>query len=88
MPLIRLEDGTLDGAQRGSVYGCYLHGFFDSEEARAAVLGALARKKGVTLSAAPFDWKAYKEKQYDLLAQTLRDSLDMDLIRRIIDRTA
>ncbi|MBP5211876.1 MAG: cobyric acid synthase CobQ, partial [Pyramidobacter sp.] len=87
-PLIRLEDGTLDGAQRGSVYGCYLHGFFDSEEARAAVLGALARKKGVTLTAEPFDWKAYKEKQYDLLAQTLRDSLDMDLIRRIIDRTA
>ena len=88
LPLIRLEDGTLDGAQRGSVYGCYLHGFFDSEEARAAVLGALARKKGVTLSAVPFDWKAYKEKQYDLLAQTLRESLDMDLIRRIIDRTA
>lgn len=86
--LIRLEDGTEDGAQAGGVLGCYLHGFFDSPSARAAVLEALAAKKGVTLDAAPFDWKAYKERQYDLLARTLRDSLDMDLVRRIVDRSA
>ena len=87
-PLIRLEDGTEDGAQRGSVYGCYLHGFFDHEEARTAVLNALAERKGVTLGSPAFDWRAYKEQQYDLLADTLRASLDMDLIRRIIDRKA
>ena len=87
-PLIRLEDGTEDGAQCGSVYGCYLHGFFDHEEARTAVLNALAERKGVTLGSPAFDWRAYKEQQYDLLADTLRASLDMDLIRRIIDRKA
>ena len=87
-PLIRLEDGTEDGAQHGSVYGCYLHGFFDHEEARTAVLNALAERKGVTLGSPAFDWRAYKERQYDLLADTLRASLDMDLIRRIIDRKA
>jgi len=87
-PLIRLEDGSDDGAQSGSVYGCYLHGFFDHEEARSAVLGALADKKGVTLGDASFDWKAYKQRQYDTLAETLRASLDMDLVRRIIERRA
>lgn len=87
-PLIRLEDGTLDGAQAGNVYGCYLHGFFDTEAARAAVLGALADAKGVTLDAPAMDWRAYKEQQYDLLADTLERSLDMDLIRRVIDAGA
>lgn len=87
-PLLRLEDGAPDGCQRGSVYGCYLHGFFDSEACRRAVLGTLAQRKGVTLDARPFDWKAYKERQYDALAQTLREHLDMALIRRIVDREA
>lgn len=87
-PLLRLEDGAPDGCQRGSVYGCYLHGFFDSEACRRAVLSALARRKGVTLDARPFDWKAYKERQYDTLAQTLREHLDMALIRRLVDREA
>jgi len=86
--LLRLEDGVLDGCQNGSVYGCYLHGFFDSEPCRRAVLGALAQRKGVTLDARPFDWKSYKERQYDTLARTLREHLDMGLIRRIIDREA
>lgn len=87
-PLIQLEDGTFDGCQSGNVYGCYLHGLFDSDDCRRAVLGTLAQRKGVTLDALPFDWKAYKERQYDMLAQTLRDHLDMSLIRRIIDREA
>lgn len=86
LPLIKMEDGSLDGCQNGNVYGCYLHGFFDSEECRAAVLGALAAKKGVELNVDAFDWKAYKEKQYDILADSLRGSLDMDLIYKIIDK--
>ena len=52
------------------------------------MLGALARRKGVTLDARPFDWKAYKERQYDALAQTLREHLDMQLIRRVVAREA
>ncbi len=82
-PLIRLEDGTLDGCQSGNVYGCYLHGFFDSESCRAAVLGALARRRGVTLGA-PFDWKTYREEQYDKLADALEASLDVNFIDKII----
>lgn len=84
---IRLEDGSEDGAVSGNVCGCYLHGFFDTESAREAVLSALAPEKGVAPGAPPLDWKAYKERQYDLLARTLLDHLDMDLVRRVIDRS-
>jgi adenosylcobyric acid synthase len=83
LPLICLADGSDDGCQQGDVYGCYLHGFFDAQACRDAVIQALARKKGVVLESRPFDWKAYKERQYDRLADALESSLDMALIDSI-----
>lgn len=32
------------------------------------------------------DWKAYKEEQYDRLADTIRESLDMERIYQIIEK--
>lgn len=84
-PLLLLENGTADGCALGSVYGSYLHGFFDAAACREAVLSALCEKKGVTLDSEAFDLKAYKERQYDLLAEGIRKSLDMKLIYRILE---
>jgi len=84
-PLARLESGQLDGCQKGNVYGSYLHGFFDTEACRSAVLGALAARKGVSLTGEAFDLKAYKEQQYDLLAKGVRENLDLALIYRILE---
>ena len=84
-PLLRLSNGTLDGCQQGNIYGSYLHGFFDNTECREAILRALCQKKGVTLGETSFDFAAYKERNYDLLAQGVRDALDMDLIYRILE---
>ena len=84
-PLMRLENGMPDGCQKGNVYGSYLHGFFDSEGCREAILGALAAQKGVSLQAEPFDLKAYKERQYTLLAKRVRENIDMNMIYSILD---
>lgn len=85
-PLVTLETGIADGCQQGHVYGCYLHGFFDSAACRQALLTALAEEKGVTLgSGLAFDLAAYKNRQYDLLAQGMRAHLDMKLIHRILE---
>ncbi len=84
-PLVLLENGVEDGCQAGSVYGTYLHGFFDSTSCREALLNALCTKKGVSLDAAAFDFAAYKERQYDLLAHAIRKHLDMKLIYRILE---
>lgn len=83
--LCSLDNGLEDGCFRGNVYGSYLHGFFDSESCRKAILGALAREKGVSLEQPDFDYKAYKEAQYDKLADGVRKSLDMKLIYRILE---
>jgi adenosylcobyric acid synthase len=84
-PLLRLFNGDLDGCQFGSVYGTYLHGFFDSAECRERVLNALCARKGVSLNVDAFDFAAYKDRNYDLLAQGVRDALDMGLIYKILE---
>ncbi|MDR1590328.1 MAG: cobyric acid synthase [Oscillospiraceae bacterium] len=84
-PLLTLSNGALDGCQLGSIYGTYLHGFFDSAECRDRILNALAAHAGVSLADTSFDFAAYKERNYDLLAQGVRDALDMDLICRILE---
>ncbi len=73
---------------KGCVYGTYIHGIFDAPGIAEALLGALCRKKGLSPETlAAFDPAAYKERQYDLLAQAVRDNLDMELVHRILDRT-
>ena len=71
----------------GNVYGSYVHGIFDEQEVADTVLKALCTKKGVSFeSLGSFDAKAYKERQYDLLADAVRAGLDMPLIYRILNR--
>ena len=79
------QKGHPDGSQKENVYGCYVHGIFDSPEMSGGFLSALLKEKGYdpeTVQAV--DWKSYKEEQYDKLADIVRASLDMKEIYRII----
>jgi adenosylcobyric acid synthase len=80
------ERKTDGGAQEEGVYGTYVHGFFDRQEIAHAVVRGLAAKKGLDFDAAPqMDYQEYKETQYDILADTLRRHLDMDVVYRILE---
>ena len=71
----------------GNVYGSYIHGLFDAPGVSDAVLKALCAQKGADFSAlGSFDAAAWKQRQYDLLADALRRSLDMELVYRILNR--
>ncbi len=62
-----------------NIYGSYVHGLFDRKDAALAVAGALAERKGIKLSDEKIsDYRFFKEKQYDKLADTLRAYLDME----------
>jgi adenosylcobyric acid synthase len=51
-----------------------------------AVVLSLAKAKGVDMSnAAAMDYAAYKELQYDKMADILRQHLDMDKIYQILE---
>lgn len=90
-PLVRLlrREGEIeDGCQTENAFGTYLHGVFDAPEAALRTAQALAQKKGVTLTGEALDTHAYKEQQYDKLADSVRKSLDMEWIYRIMEGKA
>ena len=71
----------------GNVYGSYIHGVFDAPGICDGILRALCGKKGIDFSAlGTFDVTEYKERQYDLLADTVRQNMDMDLVYRVLNR--
>lgn len=71
----------------GSVYGSYVHGVFDAPGIADEILKAVCRQKGIDFEAlGTFDMAAYKERQYDILADAVRGGLDMDLVYRVLNR--
>lgn len=63
------------------VYGTYVHGIFDKGGIATAVVQALAKKKGIFIENGAFeDYRSFKEKQYNKLADTLREYLNMEEI--------
>lgn len=94
-PLVQLADGRTDGVQRmekGSeapgVYGSYVHGIFDEGDIAVRIVQALADKKRVSWKPeAGGDYHAFKEQQYDKLAQGLREHLDMEYVYSILQES-
>lgn len=71
----------------GKVYGSYIHGIFDAPGVADTILKTICRQKGIDFEAlGTFDMAAYKEIQYDKLADAVRSGLDMDYIYRILNR--
>ena len=69
-----------------NVYGTYLHGLFDRPETTRALVRALMRQKGLDpASVQALDMETYKQRQYDLLADGMRQSLNMDEIYKIVE---
>ena len=76
------------GMQRGNIYGSYVHGIFDSEDVVKTIVSVLLNKKGFDSSLIiGLDVKAYKERQYDLLADGIRNSMDMDMVYNILNES-
>lgn len=68
-----------------NVYGTYIHGIFDKGEAAAALVNALAAKKGISFGKRTIeDYQSFKEKQYDKLADILRKYLNMEEVYGIL----
>lgn len=61
-------------------WGTYIHGILDNEVVINDLLSQT--KKEVTTTA--FDYKEFKEQQYDLLAQHLRNHIDMEYIYNVL----
>ncbi len=75
-----------DGCCYKNVYGTYIHGIFDKEGIVTALIEALAEKKGIVLEQVKaVNWQEYKETQYNLLADSLRNHLNIKKIYQILE---
>ena len=82
-PLNRLEDGQDDGCLVDEkCMGTYIHGILDNP----AFIDRLLAPHSARLaeSAAAFDYHAFKEEQYDLLADHVRRYVDIPLLYKIL----
>ena len=84
-PLIQVDEKAA-GTCHGNIYGSYVHGIFDRSEAADALVQAVGNAKGIsTEDMKSVDFQAFKETQYDLLADGLRKSMDMEKIYQILN---
>ena len=79
---VNLVEGTC--RNDGLVFGTYIHGIFDHDEFRRAVLNAIRVHKGLPPRKNTRNVRAEKEKSYDALAAVVRAHLDMDKVRAIM----
>ena len=86
LPFCCFSDGGTDGAVCGSVFGTYLHGLFDSGAPVEKLAAYLARRRGLTIPHVAIENRAaYRNRQYDLLADAVRAALDMKRIYEIME---
>ena len=82
----RTKERKADGMYRDGIYGTYVHGIFDAGNIAGIIVNALAKRKGIPLRVTePMDYQAFKEQQYDKLADVLRKHLDLKEIYRIME---
>ncbi|QFJ55961.1 cobyric acid synthase [Pseudobutyrivibrio xylanivorans] len=81
----RDDEGNIILVQDKNILGTYVHGIFDNEDLAYRLVAAVAEQKGVELSIeSAVDYQSFKDREYDRLAQVLRENLDMDYIYRLI----
>ncbi len=81
---VSIMDGAI--SQDGMVMGTYIHGLFDHGIFTRYFLNQLRIKKGLEpLAQDVFDYASYKSAQFDLLAEGLREAIDIEQLERIMD---
>jgi len=81
--------GDFDGliSQTGQVIGTFIHGIFNNDnfsQRFVNYLKSIIFKESIIENTYSFDFKKYKETEYDRWADVVRKSLDIDLLYRII----
>lgn len=82
-PLARFEDGHTDGCiVDATCMGTYIHGILDNARFIDFLLSRFKDK--IDEAEQPFDYRAFKEEQYDRLADHVRRHVNMELVYEIL----
>lgn len=76
---------TLDGYVSGGCMGTYVHGIFEEGSFCGALLRLLFERKGLVFHGGrELSYGVYKNRQFDLLADLIRENMDMKALYQII----
>lgn len=86
MQLCKNGQFSADGAvsDDGLVFGTYLHGLFDSDAFTRALVNGLRERKGLVALDGDFHYARYKAQQFDILAESMRQHIDIEKIYTIM----
>ena len=77
-------DEKLKGTVKGNIAGTYIHGIFDNSEFTNHFLNEIRKIKGLDRTDENFSYSDYKNREYDKLAEVLRENLDIKKIYEIM----
>ena len=77
-------DEKLKGAVKENIAGTYIHGIFDNSEFTNHFLNEVRKLKGFDRIDENFSYSDYKNREYDKLAEVLRENLDIKKIYEIM----
>jgi adenosylcobyric acid synthase len=74
-----------DGSVKGNVWGTYIHGIFDNDDFRTALLNSIRKRKGLPLQETGINYQIKKEEAIDKWADILKNSVDVCFMLRQVD---
>jgi adenosylcobyric acid synthase len=78
-------DGTLSGVIKNNIIGTYIHGIFDNVKFSRTFLNNIRKIKGLSAIDFEINYKKFKQKEYDKLAKSVRENLNMKKIYEILN---
>lgn len=78
------RDGNIIIVQDKNILGTYVHGIFDNEDLALRLVQSIAAKKGTSLDNSHMDYQSIKETEYNKLADTVRNNLDMEYVYSLL----
>lgn len=78
------RDEVLDGSMNRNCWGTYLHGIFENDFFRRAVINGLRMKKGLPSFESGVQYAGIKDKAIDIVAQAVKKNINMDFIKRLL----
>ncbi|SNX53224.1 cobyric acid synthase [Thermoanaerobacterium sp. RBIITD] len=80
---VDIDDGCV--SEDGKVFGTYIHGIFENSDFTKAFINMIRKYKGLSQIDYVEDYRQFKEREYDRLADIVRRSIDLKRIYEIME---
>lgn len=74
----------LDGSMNGHCWGTYIHGIFENDHFRRAIINSARIKKGLEPVSLTYSYRELKDHAIESVSKTIEKHLDMSFIRGLI----